>query len=234
MSDEFTDEEKAGFYRAIYSRRDVRSHFIQESIDEKTLTKILHAAHHAPSVGFSQPWNFILIKDMKTKQKVKESFQKEHERASKLVKDPKRSEYLSMKLEGIMESDVNVCVTYDPTKFGPFIIGTTSIPEAGIYSVCGAIQNLWLAARAENIGLGWVSIVSNDVLRKELNLPEHIVPVAYLCLGHVTNFETKPDLERSGWLPRLELKDVIYFEKWEQKEDESWNMIQKMIKSNIK
>ena len=180
MSDEFTDEEKAGFYKAIYSRRDVRSHFTQESIKEETLTKILHAAHHAPSVGFSQPWNFILIKDMKTKLKVKESFQKEHELASKLVEDPKRSEYLSMKLEGIMESDVNVCVTYDPTKFGPFIIGTTSIPEAGIYSVCGAIQNLWLAARAENIGLGWVSIVSNDVLRKELNLPEHIVPLSLI------------------------------------------------------
>jgi len=234
LSDEFTDGEKAGFYKAIYSRRDVRSHFTQEPIDEETLTKILRAAHHAPSVGFSQPWNFILIKDMKTKQKVKESFQKEHERASKLVEDPKRSEYLSMKLEGIMESDVNICVTYDPTKFGPFIIGTTSIPEAGIYSVCGAIQNLWLAARAENIGLGWVSIVSNDMLREELNLPEHIVPVAYLCLGHVTNFETKPDLERSGWLPRLELNDVIYFEKWEQKENESWNIIQKMIKSSTK
>lgn len=234
MEDNFTDEEKRGFYKAIYSRRDVRSHFISKPIEEEKLSKILHAAHHAPSVGFSQPWNFILIKDMKTKQKVKESFQKEHEQASKLVEDPKRSEYLSMKLEGIMESDVNVCVTYDPTKFGPFIIGTTSIPEAGIYSVCGAIQNLWLAARAENIGLGWVSIVSNDVLKEELNLPEHIVPVAYLCLGHVTNFETKPDLERSGWLPRLELKDVIYFEKWKQKEDESWNMIQNMIKSNLK
>ena len=234
MSDEFTEDEKAGFYKAIYSRRDVRSHFRQEPISEETLTKILHAAHHAPSVGFSQPWNFILIKDLKTKQKVKESFQKEHERASKLVEDPKRSEYLSLKLEGIMESDVNVCVTYDPTKFGPFIIGTTSIPEAGIYSLCGAIQNLWLAARAENIGLGWVSIVSNEVLKEELNLPEHIVPVAYLCLGHVTNFETKPDLERSGWLPRLELKDVIYFEKWEQKENDSWNIIKKMIESNLK
>ena len=233
MSDEFTDDEKAGFYKAIYSRRDVRSHFTQEPIGDKILTKILHAAHHAPSVGFSQPWNFILIKDAKTKQKIKESFQKEHKRASELVEDPKRTEYLSLKLEGIMESDVNVCVTYDPTKFGPFIIGTTSISEAGIYSVCCAIQNLWLAARAENIGLGWVSIVSNDVLREQLNLPKHIVPVAYLCLGHVTNFETKPDLERSGWLPRLELKDVVYYEKWEQKEDESWNVIQEMIKSNL-
>ena len=234
MSDEFTDDEKAGFYKAIYSRRDVRSHFTQEPIGDKILTKILHAAHHAPSVGFSQPWNFILIKDAKTKQKIKESFQKEHKRASELVEDPKRTEYLSLKLEGIMESDVNVCVTYDPTKFGPFIIGTTSISEAGIYSVCCAIQNLWLAARAENIGLGWVSIVSNDVLREQLNLPEHIVPVAYLCLGHVTNFETKPDLERSGWLPRLELKDVVYYEKWEQKQDKSWNAIQEMIESNLK
>ena len=170
---------------------------------------------------------------MNTKQKIKESFQKEHKRASELVEDPKRSEYLSLKLEGIMESDVNVCVTYDPTKFGPFIIGTTSIPEAGIYSVCCAIQNLWLAARAENIGLGWVSIVSNDVLREQLNLPEHIVPVAYLCLGHVTNFETKPDLERSGWLPRLELKDVIYYEKWEQKEDSGWKEIEQLIKTNL-
>ena len=234
MSDEFTDDEKAGFYKAIYSRRDVRSHFTQEPIGEKTLTKILHAAHHAPSVGFSQPWNFILIKDTKTKQKIKESFQKEHKRASELVEDPKRTEYLSLKLEGIMESDVNVCVTYDPTKFGPFIIGTTSIPEAGIYSVCCAVQNLWLSARAENIGLGWVSIVSNHVLREQLSLPEHIVPVAYLCLGHVTNFETKPDLERSGWLPRLELKDVVYYEKWEQKQDKSWNAIQEMIESNLK
>ena len=234
MKEDFTDEEKRGFYKAIYSRRDVRSHFIPKPIEDEKLSKILHAAHHAPSVGFSQPWNFILIKDQETKKKIKESFDEEKRRSSQIVEEPKKSKYMSFKLEGILESPVNLCVTYDPTKFGPFIIGTTSIPEAGIYSVCGAIQNLWLAARAENIGLGWVSIVSNDVLRKELDLPEHIVPVAYLCLGHVTNFEAKPDLERSGWLPRLDLKDVIYFEKWEQKEDESWNIIKKMIESNLK
>ena len=176
---------------------------------------------------------FYLIKDTNTKKKIKESFEKEKNRSSELVEEPKRSKYLSFKLEGILDSPVNLCVTYDPTKFGPFIIGTTSIPEAGIYSVCCAIQNLWLAARAENIGLGWVSIVSNEVLKEQLELPEHIVPVAYLCLGHVTNFENKPDLERSGWLPRLELKDVVYFEKWEKKEDHSWDTIQKMIKSNL-
>ena len=234
MDDDFTDVEKQGFYKAIYSRRDVRAHFTSESINDDTLTKILHAAHHAPSVGFSQPWNFVLIKDNNTKKIIKESFQTEHKRASELVDEERRSDYLSFKLEGIMESPINICVTYDPRKFGPFVIGRTSIPEAGMYSVCCAIQNLWLAARTEGIGLGWVSILSNDVLKNQLQLPEQVIPVAYLCLGHVTNFETQPDLERVGWLPRLDLKDVIYFEKWEQKEAESWNIIKKMIESNLK
>ena len=135
MNDDFTDAEKQGFYKAIYSRRDVRAHFTSEPISENILTKILHAAHHAPSVGFSQPGNFELIKDNNTKKTSKESFQIEHKHASELIEDPKRSEYLSFKLEGIMESPVNICVTYDPTKFGPFVIGRTSIPEAGIYSV---------------------------------------------------------------------------------------------------
>ena len=216
MNDNFTDEEKKGFYKAIYSRRDVRSHFTSEPISDNTLTKILHAAHHAPSVGFSQPWNFVLIKDNNTRKVIKESFQIEHKHASELVDEERKSDYLSFKLEGIMESPINICVTYDPTKFGPFVIGRTSIPEAGIYSVCCAIQNLWLAARTEGIGLGWVSILSNDVLKKQLELPEHVIPVAYLCLGHVSNFETKPDLETNGWLPRLKLDEIIYHEKWLQ------------------
>ena len=233
MTNGFTDEEKQGFYKAIYSRRDVRAHFTSESISDNILTKILHAAHHAPSVGFSQPWNFILIKDNNTKKIIKESFQIEHKRASELIDEERRSDYLSFKLEGIMESPINICVTYDPTKFGPFVIGRTSIPEAGMYSVCCAIQNLWLAARTEDIGLGWVSILSNDVLKKQLELPEHIIPVAYLCLGHVSNFETKPDLERVGWLPRLDLKDVVYYERWEQKENANWKKIEHLIKTNL-
>ena len=233
MNEEFSDEEKAGFYKAIYSRRDVRSHFTSKLIDDKVLTKILNAAHHAPSVGFSQPWNFILIKSQETKNKIKKSFDAEHARASEKINGSKKSEYLSLKLEGIIESPVNICVTYDPTKFGPFVIGRPSIPETGIYSVCCAIQNMWLSARAEGIGLGWVSILSNKVLKKELGLPEHIVPIAYVCLGHVTNFETKPDLERAKWLPRLGLDEVVYYEKWEQKDVSGWDMIQRYIKSNL-
>lgn len=233
MTEEFTDEEKKGLYKAIYSRRDVRSHFTSRSIEDDVLARILNAAHHAPSVGFSQPWNFILIKEMLTKKKIKDSFEEEKNRSSKLVEEPKRTKYLSFKLEGILESPINLCVTYDPSKFGPFVIGRTSIPEAGLYSVCCAIQNLWLAARTEGVGLGWVSILSNDTLKEVLELPEHVVPIAYLCLGYVDEFAEKPDLETAGWLPRLDLKDVVYFEKWQDTKNTEWNQIQEMIKTNL-
>ena len=213
---DFSEQERESFYKAIYSRRDVRSNFTSEQIDDQVLMRILKAGHHAPSVGFSQPWHFILVKNIETREKIKESFENEKARSSKLIEDPRRSKYLSYKLEGILESSINVCVTYDPTKSGPFVIGRTSIPETGTFSVCCAVQNIWLAARTEGIGVGWVSILSNETLRDVLNIPDHVVPVAYLCLGHVSKFEPRPDLETSGWLPRLKLDDVIYHEKWLQ------------------
>jgi 5,6-dimethylbenzimidazole synthase len=231
---EFSNQEKSGLYKAIYTRRDVRSHFDSKPIDDEILTRILNAAHHAPSVGFSQPWNFILIRDSQTKTKVKKSFEEEKNRSTNQVDDSKKEKYISLKLEGILESDVNICITYDPTRFGPFVIGRSSIPETGIYSVCCAVQNLWLAARSEEIGVGWVSILSNDTLKKALGLPEHIIPVAYLCLGHVKEFAEKPDLEVVNWLPRLELKDVVYFEKWGQTQNTpNWSQIHELIRTNL-
>ena len=209
---DFSEQERESFYKAIYSRRDVRSNFTSEPIDTQVLMRILEAAHHAPSVGFSQPWNFILVRNIETRKKIKESFEKENARSSNLIEEPRRSKYLSYKLEGILDSSINVCVTYDPTKSGSFVIGRTSIPETGMFSVCCAVQNMWLAARTEGIGVGWVSILSNETLRDTLQIPDHVVPVAYLCLGHVSKFETKPDLETSGWLSRLKLDDVIYHE----------------------
>ncbi|SPC34832.1 5,6-dimethylbenzimidazole synthase [Candidatus Nitrosocaldus cavascurensis] len=218
MDDDFLPEEKRGVYKAIYSRRDVRAHFLPKEIPDDVLFRILDAAHHAPSVGFSQPWNFIIIRDKGIKARVKELFMQEFERSSSMIEDEQRKKkYLSLKLEGIMEAPVNICVTYDPNRFGPFIIGKSSIPETGLYSVCCAIQNLWLAARAEGIGVGWVSILSNDKLKEVLRIPEGIVPIAYLCLGYVTHFESIPDLERAGWLSRLPLEDVLYFEQWGNK-----------------
>jgi len=233
MKDAFTIQEKDGFYKAIFSRRDVRKRFTSKSVDEQALSRILNAAHHAPSVGFSQPWNFILIKDEQIKRKIKNSFDVERLRSSQLVEEPKKSKYLSFKLEGILDSPLNICVTYDPSKFGPFVIGRTSIPETGIYSVCCAIQNLWLAARTEGIGLGWVSILSNEVLKDVLEIPEHVVPIAYLCLGYVEEFASEPDLQTEGWLPRLGLEDVVFYEKWEQKQNANWKKIQKLLKTNL-
>lgn len=226
---DFSSEEKNGVYKAIHSRRDVREQFKNDPIPDDVLIRILDAAHHAPSVGFSQPWNFILVKDIEIRRKVKASFDKERERSSKLIDDPKRSAYLALKLEGILDAPLNLCITYDPTRFGPFVIGRTSIAETGVYSVCCAIQNLWLAARTEGIGVGWVSILSNNDLRNILELPEHIEPIAYLTMGYATHFEKKPYLERAGWLSRLSLSDTVHFEKWGNNNSNGWKCFRSLL-----
>ena len=217
--------EKDAVYKAIFSRRDVRTKFLNKKIPGSILAKILNAAHHAPSVGFSQPWDFILISDMKTRQWIKQSFMEEFKKSVEMLESDKERQqrYTSLKLEGILESSINICITYDPERFGPFVLGRTSISETGVYSVCCAIQNLWLAARAEGLGMGWVSIVSNRKIREILEIPEHVSPVAYLCLGYVSEFGEKPDLEHSGWLPRLHLEDVVCYEKWRIQDSEKWS-----------
>jgi 5,6-dimethylbenzimidazole synthase len=222
---EFSELEKEIFYKVVFSRRDVRKNFIEKKIDDKILIKILQAAHHAPSVGFSQPWNFILIKDEIIRKDIKNSFLNERLKDFNLLENDKvkQKKYLELKLEGILESDVNICVTYDHNRFGPFVIGRMTIEEAGIYSVCCAIQNLWLASRVEGIGVGWVSIINNADLRKILNLPDNIKPIAYLCLGFVDEFNDSPDLEKSNWLKRLDLKDTIFFEKWNESTNIHWD-----------
>ncbi len=226
-NESLTGSEKEGFYKAIFSRRDVRSHFVSREIPNDVLVRILNAAHHAPSVGFCQPWNFILIKDSAVRQRVRESFVRERERSISMLdgNERRQKQYVSLKLEGILESAINICVTYDPTRFGPFVLGRTSIEETGVYSVACAIQNLWLAARAEGVGVGWVSILANEDLEKILAIPPHVKPVAYLCLGYVSEFAEKPDLERTGWLPRMDLADVVCYEQWGVYRLESWSAL---------
>ena len=136
---------------------------------------------------------------------------------------------MDLKLEGILESDINICVTYDHKRFGPFVIGRMTIKDAGIYSVCCAIQNLWLASRVEGIGVGWVSILNNEEIIKTLNLPDGVKPIAYLCLGYVDKFNDAPDLEKKNWLNRLSLKDVIFFERWDDKINDNWKNFQFLL-----
>lgn len=186
------------------------------AIYQTTLDRILRAAHHAPSIGYSQPWDFILNKDYVTRTLVKKSFTRERAKSISLLReDTERQKlYVRLKLEGILESAINVCVTYDPTRFGPVVLGRTSISDAGIYSVYCAIENSWLAARVEGIGIGWVSIISISYLRRILSLPDHVLPIAYLCAGYVSQFSSNPDLEKAEWLERMALQDVIHYEKW--------------------
>lgn len=223
----FVQSERDAVYKAIFARRDVRTKFLNKRIPGSILARILNAAHHAPSVGFSQPWDFILISDMKIRKKIKESFTEEFQKSVKMLESDKerQQKYTSLKLEGILESSINICITYDPERFGPFVLGRTTISETGVYSVCCAIQNLWLAARAEGLGMGWVSIISNNKIREILDIPQHVSPVAYLCLGYVNEFGEMPDLERSGWLPRLNLEDVVCYEKWRIHNSQNWSDI---------
>jgi 5,6-dimethylbenzimidazole synthase len=213
-NDLITETEKNAVYKTIYGRRDVRSLFKLDPVPSEVLARVLLAAHHAGSVGYMQPWNFIVVEDPAVREKVKAAFLKERTEAAELFDAERKEKYLSYKLEGILEAPVNLLVTSDPTRFGPQVLGRHSMPETDVYSTVCAIQNLWLAARAENVGVGWVSIVKRDALREIFNIPPHITIVAYLCMGYVTHFPEKPDLEKLEWGKRQALDQFVFFETW--------------------
>ncbi len=213
MNDGFSAAEQAALYRVIESRRDVRA-FKPDPVPEAVLLRVLTAAHHAPSVGLMQPWNFIVIQSLETKRQVKALFLRENERARANYSGDREILYRTLKLEGIEEAPINVCVTCDRTRAGPHVLGRNTIIDTDLYSTCCAIENLWLAARAEGVGVGWVSILDNAELRKVLCIPDHVVPVAYLCIGYPEEFFETPELEKRGWSRRLPLDDLIYVERW--------------------
>ncbi len=214
---EFTDAEKRGLYKAIYERRDVRDRFLPTPIPDEVLHKLLDAAHHAGSVGFMQPWSFIVVRSPDVKERVKALFERANVTAAEVFQGERRETYSGMKLEGICEAPLNVCVTCDPTRNGPHVLGRNTIRETDVYSTCCAVQNLWLAARGEGVGVGWVSIFDPAELRALLGIPSHVILVAYLCLGYVTEFLPRPQLETIGWLPRLPLEDLVFHEHWGEK-----------------
>lgn len=209
-----SEADRAGIYRAIFSRRDVRGQFLSDPIDEGQLARMLTAAHHAPSVGFMQPWNFILIESEERRRQVYELFEKANGEAAKMFDDERAQKYVKMKLEGILNAPLNLCITCNHDRVGPVVLGRTHIPETDLYSTVCAVQNLWLAARAEGVGVGWVSIFDPLALRDLLGLPEYVTPVAYLCLGYVSEFLDRPELEKAGWEKRVDMDGVLMFEEW--------------------
>lgn len=210
----FSDEERRGVYRAIYERRDVRSRFVAAPLPDEVLARILDAAHHAPSVGFMQPWEFIVITDALVRRAVRQQFEDTNTRAAAAYVGDRRDLYDRLKLEAIEDSAVNLCVTCDPTITRGHGLGRQTMPETALYSAVCAIQNCWLAARAEDVGVGWVSIVEAEALRRILAIPDHIVIVGYLCLGYVSGFDAEPELEAKGWEHRVPLADVIHFDQY--------------------
>ena len=214
MPESFSEADRGVIYDLMRSRRDVRR-FRPEPIPSDVLRRILEMAHLAPSVGFMQPWNFILIRSTELRQRVKSTFEEVNAREAAKIDDPKRRElYATLKLEGILEAPLNLAVTCDSRRDAPFVLGRAPTPRTDVYSTCLAIQNLWLAARAEGVGVGWVSIIDRLSVEKMLELPDGVQLVAYLCVGYPIEFRPIPMLEEAGWKHREPLENVIFEEKW--------------------
>jgi 5,6-dimethylbenzimidazole synthase len=212
----FSEADREAVYRAIFTRRDVRGQFLPTPVPGDVLHRILAAAHAAPSVGYSQPWDFLVIDDISTRHGIKADFDRQNSYASQQYSGERKALYESLKLEGILEAPLNVCVTCDRQRGGPNVLGRHSLLEADLFSTCLAVQNLWLAARTEGIGVGWVSILDHKALGQTLGLPSHVVPLAYLCVGYVSHFPAEPELLTAGWATPDVLQDRLHRNQWGQ------------------
>jgi 5,6-dimethylbenzimidazole synthase len=210
----FSDAERDAVYRAIYSRRDVRGQFRPDAIAEDVLWRILDAAHHAPSVGFVQPWNFLVVRDAEKKRRVAEIFARANNEAAAMFPGDRQDAYRALKLEGITSAPVNICVTCDRSRGGPVVLGATHMPDMDLFSTVCAIQNLWLAARAEGLGVGWVSILREAEVKAVFGIPDQVRVVGYLCVGKVDSFFATPELEQRGWQARRPLAELVFEDHW--------------------
>ena len=210
----FTPAERDAVYRAIATRRDVRRGFLPEPLPDELLHRLLAAAHSAPSVGLMQPSRFIVIRDRATRKTIHDIFANANADALAAYTGIQREQYAALKLEGILEAPQNLCIVCDTSSERGHRLGRHTMPETAAYSTVCAVQNLWLAARAEGVGVGWVSILSPEKLRAALGIPSHLTPIAYLCIGYVDQFAQQPDLERQGWEQRTSLESVISFDRY--------------------
>jgi len=201
-------------YEVIAARRDVRAEFTGAPVPEDALGRILGAAHAAPSVGLSQPWDFVLVASIETREQFGSHVAEERRVFAESLPAARADQFSQIKVEGILESSLGIVVTYDPTRGAPGVLGRHAIADAGLYSTCLAIENLWLAATAEGFGVGWVSFYREAVLAQLVGLPEHVRPVAWLCVGPVSRLQDVPDLERHRWQARRPLELAVHHERW--------------------
>ena len=174
------------------------------------LDRVLAAAHAAPSVGLSQPWDFVLVQDEDTRRAFRDHVRAERDLFAATLPPERAGLFERIKIEGVLEASLGIVVSYDPGRGAPAVLGRHAIADAGLYSVCLAIQNLWLAATAEGLGVGWVSFYRESFLRELVGLPDTLRPVAWLCVGPVTALPATPDLERQEWRRRSPLASVVH------------------------
>lgn len=213
---DFSAAERSAVYRALRERRDVRAGYLSEPIDDAILYRLLAAAHQAPSVGFMQPWRFIVVRSETLRTAVHGIFERANSAAAARYQGDRKDLYFRLKLEGLLDAPQHLCVLCDEENDRGNHLGRNSMPETSTYSVVCAIQNLWLAARTEGIGVGWVSILDSPAIKELLRIPASAQLVAYLCLGYVREFSDVPDLERDGWEQRAKLAPLVRADYFDQ------------------
>jgi nicotinate-nucleotide--dimethylbenzimidazole phosphoribosyltransferase len=207
----------AAFYQLAGERRDVRNGFRPDPVNDELLTRVLAAAHQAPSVGLSQPWDFLILRDRAIRERVHQLARAQQDAFAAALPRARALAFSRLKVEAILQSPVNVVVTCDSTRGGRHVLGRHAQPQVAQYSAVCAVQNLWLAARAEGLGVGWVSFFDERVLAEALELPGHVQVVAYLCVGHVEEFPPAPELVLSGWARQRPLAWAVHHGRWGQR-----------------
>jgi 5,6-dimethylbenzimidazole synthase len=208
---DFTPQEIATIYRVMSMRRDMR-HFLSDPLDDALLERLLGAAHMAPSVGLMQPWRFIRVRDPGLRANIHALVEAERIKTAQALAE-REDEFMRLKVQGILECGELLVAALAGGREA-HIFGRRTMPEMDLASVACAIQNLWLAARAENVGMGWVSLFDPEALRLLMHMPEGSRPVAVLCLGHVSAFYQNPMLEEANWAHRRELKTMLHTDYW--------------------
>jgi 5,6-dimethylbenzimidazole synthase len=217
MAKRFSDSDLAAVYRVIHERRDMR-HFVPDPVDPAVLQRLLDAAHHAPSVGFMQPWRIARITDAALRRALHDAVESERLKTADAL-GKRRDEFMKLKVEGMLEcGELLVVALMDGRE--KHVFGRRTLPEMDLASVACAIQNMWLAARAEGLGMGWVSIFDVGVVSTLLHMPAGARPVAILCLGHVDEFYAQPMLETERWASRMPLDQCVFENRWPEPESD--------------